>query len=253
MHALNRLVALAVPIALGLSAQAQQIATRAQLDAILDGDLLLEEFEGVSLAGGTTVTCANPLNSATAPANWGIIAGASYSSPDPLRLHAGFLHGDSSNILQSVLVITTTFAQPQAAVGLDVVNTTGNVPFTDTVTFYHNSTVLGVLTFPLTAPGDAFAGWQNTAVGITSIKVTSTFFAEIDNIGWGTVVPPAPCYANCDGSTVAPVLNVSDFTCFLNRFAAGNPAANCDGSTTPPVLNVNDFICFQTAYAAGCP
>lgn len=32
-----------------------------------------------------------------------------------------------------------------------------------------------------------------------------------------------PCYANCDGSIVAPILNVSDFTCFLNRFASGCP------------------------------
>ena len=32
---------------------------------------------------------------------------------------------------------------------------------------------------------------------------------------------PAPCYANCDGSTAAPVLNVLDFSCFLNRFASG--------------------------------
>ena len=35
--------------------------------------------------------------------------------------------------------------------------------------------------------------------------------------------PPATCYANCDGSTNAPVLNVNDFVCFNNRFAAGCP------------------------------
>lgn len=29
------------------------------------------------------------------------------------------------------------------------------------------------------------------------------------------------CYPNCDGSTTPPVLNVLDFACFLNRFAAG--------------------------------
>jgi DNA-binding beta-propeller fold protein YncE len=34
---------------------------------------------------------------------------------------------------------------------------------------------------------------------------------------------PAPCYANCDGSTIVPVLNVLDFNCFLNRFSAGCP------------------------------
>ncbi len=60
------------------------------------------------------------------------------------------------------------------------------------------------------------------------------------------------CYANCDNSTTPPVLNVLDFTCFLNRFAAGNPLANCDGSTTPPTLNVLDFTCFLNRFAAGC-
>jgi hypothetical protein len=60
------------------------------------------------------------------------------------------------------------------------------------------------------------------------------------------------CYANCDGSTSSPVLNVNDFVCFQARFAAGSSYANCDGSTTPPVLNVNDFVCFQTRFAAGC-
>jgi hypothetical protein len=63
----------------------------------------------------------------------------------------------------------------------------------------------------------------------------------------------SPCYANCDGSTIAPVLNVNDFACFQTKYAAGDPAANCDGSTIPPVLNVNDFICFQTKFASGCP
>jgi hypothetical protein len=61
------------------------------------------------------------------------------------------------------------------------------------------------------------------------------------------------CYANCDGSTGAPILNVNDFVCFNNLYAAGSPNANCDGSTVAPVLNVNDFVCFQNKYAAGCP
>jgi hypothetical protein len=70
------------------------------------------------------------------------------------------------------------------------------------------------------------------------------------------------CYANCDSSTVHPVLNVDDFTCFINRYAAAQslpPAqqvtdyANCDGSTVHPVLNVDDFTCFINRYAQGCP
>ncbi len=61
------------------------------------------------------------------------------------------------------------------------------------------------------------------------------------------------CYPNCDGSTISPVLNVLDFACFLNAFAAGETYANCDGSTIPPALNVLDFACFLNAFAAGCP
>ena len=37
------------------------------------------------------------------------------------------------------------------------------------------------------------------------------------------IVDPPTCYANCDQSTAAPALNVADFTCFLQRFAAGCP------------------------------
>ncbi len=61
-----------------------------------------------------------------------------------------------------------------------------------------------------------------------------------------------PCYPNCDNSTTSPVLNILDFSCFLNRFAANDPYANCDGSTTPPVLNVLDFACFLNSFATGC-
>jgi hypothetical protein len=62
-----------------------------------------------------------------------------------------------------------------------------------------------------------------------------------------------PCYANCDGSTVPPVLNINDFMCFINRYSAGDPWANCDGSTAIPVLNVNDFMCYVNRYVSGCP
>jgi len=69
---------------------------------------------------------------------------------------------------------------------------------------------------------------------------------------YGAAQQNQPCYANCDGSNIPPVLNVSDFICFQSRYAANDPYANCDGSSVPPVLNVNDFICFQSRYAAGC-
>lgn len=59
----------------------------------------------------------------------------------------------------------------------------------------------------------------------------------------------ASCYANCDGSTVPPILTVNDFICFGNRFAAGDPYCDCDGVGG---LSANDFQCFNNKYAAGC-
>jgi hypothetical protein len=70
---------------------------------------------------------------------------------------------------------------------------------------------------------------------------------------WSRYESWPPCYANCDNSTTHPVLNVADFSCFLQRFAAGDPYANCDNSTQPPVLNVADFTCYLQNFAAGCP
>jgi hypothetical protein len=75
------------------------------------------------------------------------------------------------------------------------------------------------------------------------------FFGLVDNVI--VIHQPPDCYANCDGSTQEPILNIADFTCFLAKFAAQDPYANCDGSTTPPVLNVADFSCFLQKFA-GC-
>jgi hypothetical protein len=71
----------------------------------------------------------------------------------------------------------------------------------------------------------------------------------------------APCYANCDASTQAPVVNTADFTCFLQQYSAGvtlatgqqqGHYANCDASTVFPQVNTADFTCFLQKYAAGC-
>jgi hypothetical protein len=66
-------------------------------------------------------------------------------------------------------------------------------------------------------------------------------------------VSDCACYPNCDASVTPPTLNVADFSCFLNAYAAGHPYANCDASTTPPTLTIFDFACFLNAFAAGCP
>jgi hypothetical protein len=75
------------------------------------------------------------------------------------------------------------------------------------------------------------------------------YYLDVDDV---QVTMTRACYANCDDSTTFPVLNVGDFTCFIQKFAAGEDYANCDGSTTAPTLNVADFTCFLQRYTAGC-
>jgi len=115
------------------------------------------------------------------------------------------------------------------------------------------------------------AGWEMRQINLAQYagqNITIAFkFDSVDGVnntfrGWhvdnvkvvaSTIGCQAPaCYANCDGSTIPPILNVSDFICFQTKYAAGDPYANCDGSTIPPILNVSDFICFQNLFAAGC-
>jgi hypothetical protein len=97
--------------------------------------------------------------------------------------------------------------------------------------------------------------------GSYDVAVTSECGATLFT-GVGTLVVEGGCYANCDSSSNHPILNVDDFTCFINSFAVAqglSPVqqiphyANCDGSTVIPVLNVDDFTCFINRYALGCP
>jgi serine protease AprX len=105
---------------------------------------------------------------------------------------------------------------------------------------------------------------QNPEAGVWTVEVIASQIVQdgyletaaldaVYSLVVSNVTKGQPCYANCDGSTTEPILNVADFTCFLAKFAANDPYANCDGSTTVPVLNVADFTCFLGKFAAGCP
>jgi hypothetical protein len=123
------------------------------------------------------------------------------------------------------------------------------------------ATAIGRQCDPSNSTGLQFNGtWVPTndaGQGCAPVPVQQGLYFELLGVLGG-----GQCYANCDGSTVAPVLNVDDFTCFVNEFAQAQslpPAqqiasyANCDGSTIAPVLNVDDFTCFVNQFAQGCP
>lgn len=122
----------------------------------------------------------------------------------------------------------------------------------------------------LYAINDGSGTWYQNNQGVSLLRCLS----RNQGVSWTYGTTNAPvfrltvddvtpvCYANCDASTTPPVLNVDDFTCFINEFASAQSLpyeqqlvhyANCDSSTTAPVLNVEDFTCFINAFAAGCP
>jgi hypothetical protein len=97
------------------------------------------------------------------------------------------------------------------------------------------------------------------AANVASFSVTNVTLSPSILIGYlqfteGTSVITRLnyCAANCDASTVSPVLTANDFSCFLNKFANADSTANCDCSTATPALTANDFSCFLNKYAAGC-
>jgi uncharacterized membrane protein len=100
------------------------------------------------------------------------------------------------------------------------------------------------------------AGWNfGAAIGVSGDGLTIAGYGSFAGQGgvWIATLPGGACYANCDASTTAPILNVGDFACFVTRFAAGDPYANCDQSTAAPVLNLADFTCYLQRFAGGCP
>ncbi len=113
---------------------------------------------------------------------------------------------------------------------------------------------------PWIKEGRAFIGDYMNSLDVRGCQAIAGYIAQPPEGGpCGVFVSFAPissvpcrCYANCDYSTVSPFLNINDFQCFLNKFAAEDEAANCDGSSLPPLLNVNDFQCFLNKFAAGC-
>jgi len=102
-----------------------------------------------------------------------------------------------------------------------LVNEDGSTPNTCLVTL-DGQTVLSLTDFTDTAYEEFSA---TITVGATNPDLVFAFtndlaFTDLDDVTV-TVEAGSTCYPNCDASTQAPVLNVLDFGCFLNRFAAG--------------------------------
>jgi hypothetical protein len=167
----------------------------------------------------------------------------------------------------SVAYVNTTSATYDQATANPVINAGVSSPLTFAVTSYAGTETItsakaGATVYytSQSATGAVgLAGWAQGPGDVFSFSTTcgpdqladSNFGRLFSNVM--SAVGVSVCYPNCDGSTVAPILNIADFVCFQQQFAAGASYANCDGSTAPPVLNIADFVCFQQHFAAGCP
>jgi hypothetical protein len=169
----------------------------------------------------------------------GLVLGGLFPSSTPLSQVLETLSPGSSSVLSG-----------------DFDNCPGTHPITPPPQITSGSQVLAGITvnYAMTI------SFQIDSAGVASFSLTNVVLTPallvgslVFDSGSATLTRVYQCPPNCDGSTAPPVLNVADFTCFLQRFAAGETYANCDCSTDPPALNVADFTCFLQRFAGGCP
>jgi hypothetical protein len=153
-----------------------------------------------------------------------------------------------------------TLVATGAGSSIGLANTASNVtlvaPFTLAPGTYAMAVATDSRATPIYLSNGATATYSDANIALSLGGVSGGFTVGLQPRIWNGSLCYGPatasCYANCDSSTAVPFLNVADFTCFLTKFAAGDPYANCDNSTTVPTLNVADFTCFLTKFAAGC-
>lgn len=176
----------------GTAAQAGQVASFAELEAILTDQLILEDFEGISLHGGGSLIAPNPLSAADV--GWDLEPGVTYGADDSLRFH----DLQENIVLEATGVVpnemTITFDQPQSALGFDLLVIVQPV----TVIFYSDAVVLSSTELPADVYSQ-FIGWHDPA-GITSVSSTTNATVVINDLAWGvfeagTFPPPA---TNCE-------------------------------------------------------
>ncbi len=218
----------------------------------------LQNFDGLGTPGPIPITSLPGITSVTSVDRFGAAAPvevrADSSIPFPMfqaptQSQPNFMSITMIPPTYATGIITLDFALPQNGLGFFVMDSSPLDTFR--IDLYNGANSVGSVS-SATPRNKQFFGVTSVAPFTRAVLTSNSTFDSwgLDDLRWASTA--AACYANCDGSTAPPVLNVNDFNCFLNRFAAGDSYANCDASTAPPVLNVNDFNCFLNRFAAGC-
>ena len=232
---------------LASTAAAQQVSSFADLEVILDDQIVIEDFEGISLHAGGTLPVPNPLNSITVQKlgfNWDLDPGVSYESPSALSIHSGFIGGEEDIYLQSEDSVEISFDVPQVAFGLNLIGfSIGNAY---TLSVYDRNNVL-IEAFEKPSDNGSFIGYQSPTRGVSRVTIIHSTFSTIlvNNFTFGRDFISCPADINNDGAH-----NFFDVSAFLGFFSEEDDRAdfNDDGQ-----FNFFDVSGFLNAFTIACP
>ncbi|MDF1809349.1 MAG: GC-type dockerin domain-anchored protein [Phycisphaerales bacterium] len=232
---------------LGGSVGAQPITSFTELELILDDQIIIEDFEGISLHGGSTLDVPNPLNSVTVdqlPWNWVIEDGVTYESATRLAVHAGFIGGEDDVYLRSYDGIEIRFDVGQVAFGLDLIGF--NTDNSYTIEVYDRADGL-IESYEKPSNTGYFTGYQAPTTGISRVVIThSSFdFLSINNMTFGADFVACPADINEDGQQ-----NFFDVSAFLSFFSEEDDRADF---TDDGQFNFFDVSAFLNALTVSCP
>lgn len=230
------------------SASAQEITSFSQLESILGDQILIENFEGISLQGGSSIDVPNPLNSVTIlmlPWSWDIQEGVTYESQTQLTMHAGFNGGDENVFLRSYDGVEVRFDVGQVAFGMNLLGFVSGDVYTIDVYNRNDELIEQVIQPSDTASG--FFGFQAPTVGISRVEISHPDlpFISLDNVAFGMDFVACPADLNNDGTQ-----NFFDISAFLSFFNDEDDRAdfNDDGQ-----FNFFDVSAFLNAFTIACP
>lgn len=227
---------------------AQPINGFAELETILGDQILLENFEGISLHSGGTLDVPNPLNSITIqelPWNMTLEAGITYESPTQLQLYAGFNGGNENISLRAHDGVEMRFDFPQVAFGLTLLGSSQGNAYSVSV-YDRNDELIEAYTIP-SDNGATFCGYQSPTRGIARVNISHPQISTLalDDVGFGLGFVACPADMNGD-----LVHDVFDVFLFLDYFNAEDDRADF---TDDGQFDVFDVFLFIDAIAVGCP
>ena len=224
----------------------QQVSNFAELEGILGDQIVIEDFEGISLHSGGFFDLPNPLNAEVAsnlPFPFNLEIGVTYISPTMLRFFGGFSNGDDDIFLHSHDGFEIQFDVAQVAFGHYFHGSGSDIAFTVDV-YDRDSELIESYASPSSS---FFVGYQAPTRGISRVVISHPVIdlMVVNNVAFGLDFIACPADVNGDLSQ-----DFFDVSAFLAFFSAEDNRAdlNDDGQ-----FNFFDVSAFLNAFTVACP